>query len=98
MTVIRLTKFQALEVEGLLDVIDGQNEIAECDEDRMVVWATLAGLDLTVLDHGEAVVDLEYRAEWMVREGEAWNGCALTGQSGARSLLKLAAKIEEASR
>ena len=97
---IALTKFQAEEIEGLLDVIADQNEIARCDEDRMTVWGSLDGprskRRLIVLDAKEAIIDLEYRAEWSADEG-GLNGCAVAGYPAARSLLALAKKIEIAS-
>jgi hypothetical protein len=99
---IALTKFQAEEIEGLLDVIDDQNSIARCDEDFMPVWGVMGGTrskpTLIVLEGqaSHAIVDIEYRAEWSTEEG-GLNGCSVAGYPAARSLLALAKKIEIAS-
>jgi hypothetical protein len=101
-TQITLTAFQAEEVEGLLNIIDDQNSIAEADEDFMPVWGVVNGPRskrvLTVLDGQahHAIIDLEYRAEWSMDEG-GLNGCAVAGYGCARSLLALADKIRKAT-
>ena len=103
---IALTKFQAEEIVGLLSVIDDQNSIAldmGSDEDFMPVWGVMGGTSskptLIVLDgqHLHAIADLDYRAEYMIQEGDQSGPSILTGYSGARSLRLVIGKIEAAS-
>ncbi|WP_395772583.1 hypothetical protein [Arenimonas sp.] len=98
---IELTKFQAEEIVGLLSIIADQNDIATSDEDRMIVWGEMSGTrskrSLIVLDADAAIVDLDYRAEYMIEEGDQSGPSILTGYSGARSLRLVIGKIEAAS-
>jgi hypothetical protein len=98
---IELTKFQAEEIVGLLSIIADQNDIATSDEDRMIVWGEMSGTrskrSLIVLDADAAIVDLDYRSEYMIEEGDQSGPSILTGYSGARSLRLVIGKIEAAS-
>lgn len=103
---IELTEFQAGEVQGLLDNIDDTNTLAyemDSEEDAHPVWGILNRRErlLTILEGQaqHAIDDLEYRAEWNIVEAPngSMTGCALAGQSAARSLRSLIEKIRAAS-
>lgn len=98
---IALTKFQAEEIGGLLDIVADQNAIATSDEDRMIVWGEMSGTrskrSVIVLDVAVAVDELEHRAEFMIRESDEWGPSNLGGYAGARSLRLVIGRIEAAS-
>ena len=98
---IALTKFQAEEIGGLLDIVADQNDIATSDEDRMIVWGEMSGTrskrSVIVLDVDVAIDELEHRSEFMIQESDEWGPSNLGGYAGARSLRLVIEKIEAAS-
>lgn len=90
---ITLTRFQREEVSGLLDVCHDEWRDGQGDPE-WEPWGVLDGNRLTVTRRVPAIEDLEFRADFLVSEGEHQ---ASNGHPGARSLQKLADAIRASS-